>query len=754
MGIRKTLIVVVISGLWLMGACEGAPAPAPAWRREDTRMLGDPDVRGLAAGYARRVGADLEIRLDFLRSPRPGSWVRLALDTQAGGAKLSFAPDLGERWEMLVEAPARGTPRVVGLMAPLPEGARARVDWNPRASMTVRLARSLLPPGAEAAGSEAGLEIAAFLEEAGEEAGKAVEIDRLGPFRLDGPAPKPARLLLVFWDCLPSATPAQALRRWDGAHTGPYGQRHGLRVLLEAARRSGTPLAMLDLKRVEQLAALEALGGLELVRSMSQEGLVMLTDEGGGGAPALLAAWQEGIVQKYRLGSSLKSFSAIKDAGPIRLLAEAGLRGENGDSGEWDPQADEGGLTPQTRAALLRAAISDEEGDVVVLGGSLPGSAWGDLLAAGPAFDEIAARPWIQPLDEEALLALMGARMRAGTAGTEDSAPEELAPQLAAKAQMGIRALEKAPDGLFTRLGWQTYHALSSPTSDERLAAVRAAYLGDVAYLARAQAWAQAPHDLNECDTDLDGDGGNECVLASREFFLIAATRGARMVFAAAQSEWGVVQLVGPRSQLAAALGDSRDWKPGAGLASDPQEIPGGFADQPEAFLPYTADRKPADGNPAALPGGQIEMRQDGAGLQKRFRLEAGKIVVEIEGPGAIQTRLPLLLLDERVYEPGWLARYQAGRQQDPFSWSWELRQGVCLHLKADGAQLQASSFNESLEFTRSEADLRGEKGLPAAEDPNLAYPAGHWLPFPLAVVDIRSEGRFSLELSIGCTPK
>ena len=41
--------------------------------------------------------------------------------------------------------------------------------------------------------------------------------------------PTPAYLLLAFWDTLPASTPIQLLRRWDGAHTGPYGQRHGLK---------------------------------------------------------------------------------------------------------------------------------------------------------------------------------------------------------------------------------------------------------------------------------------------------------------------------------------------------------------------------------------------------------------------------------------------------------------------------------------------------------------------------------------------
>ncbi len=44
----------------------------------------------------------------------------------------------------------------------------------------------------------------------------------------------PAPLFLAFWNTLPASTPAQVLRRWDGAHTGPVGSRHGLRYLIES----------------------------------------------------------------------------------------------------------------------------------------------------------------------------------------------------------------------------------------------------------------------------------------------------------------------------------------------------------------------------------------------------------------------------------------------------------------------------------------------------------------------------------------
>ena len=59
------------------------------------------------------------------------------------------------------------------------------------------------------------------------------------------------------------------------------------------------------------------------------------------------------------------------------------------------------GLTLEARRALVNAVF---DSGIVVFGGSLPDSSWGDSDAGAEGLRYIAAHPWIQPLDADALL--------------------------------------------------------------------------------------------------------------------------------------------------------------------------------------------------------------------------------------------------------------------------------------------------------------------------------------------------------------
>ena len=67
---------------------------------------------------------------------------------------------------------------------------------------------------------------------------------------------------------------------------------------------------------------------------------------------------------------------------------------------ESEPQADTQGISLDLRRQLIAAAISGDPGQIVVTGGSLPESTWGEFSVAPAAFAYIAAHPWIRPLTE------------------------------------------------------------------------------------------------------------------------------------------------------------------------------------------------------------------------------------------------------------------------------------------------------------------------------------------------------------------
>ncbi len=63
-----------------------------------------------------------------------------------------------------------------------------------------------------------------------------------------------------------------------------------------------------------------------------------------------------------------------------------------------DVQATTEGPSLDVRRALVNTAFSDDSTQLVMLGGDLPRSTWGNEDIAGPTFAWLAAHPWIQAL--------------------------------------------------------------------------------------------------------------------------------------------------------------------------------------------------------------------------------------------------------------------------------------------------------------------------------------------------------------------
>jgi hypothetical protein len=777
--VHRVLLSIATLLLLLLTACLPGNQPLPQagqpWSAVDVRALrlpdpADPDQDWIAA-YARLTSTDLEIRLDRLSGSVGPESVLLAIDFDNTPAhttgQLPFAEWFVDSPDLLITIPAQGVShvRVNADLAPggtTQSGLRARylVD-SLQDSLVVRLSRRQLP-AQPLAGTLTALRMPA---------GARQPIERLGPLRLDAAPPPRAPLLLTFWDSLPAATPAQALRRWDGAHTGPFGQRHGLSILLKAAQQHTIPLALLDLARPEGLAALQALGGLDLVRELRAAGLLILPasvyGDPAAAAHALRYGQQLAQASKLELDDQLygplplnNEFLTSENLGeqPFDLLYGYAQHSNRISSWEGrrliplpedpDDAATPNGLSPAARTSLLEVALSGEPGDLLVLGGPLPRSPWADLLVAGPTLSYIANHPWIQPIgisDLNAWPAQAGAPRcsdllctslenqeepvstdHQGDPGSTDVHPASL-----------FQSLEQAPGNLFTTLAWHTFLALTEPTGDPALRSLRSAYLADVAYLLQAARWANAPAEQAECSGDMDGDGSPECVLSSKRFFLILSASGGRLLFAAAADGQNLLQLVGPRSQFAVGLGEPREWRTGQGLASDPQEIPGGFVDTIDPWQTYQVELQP----------GQARFFLTDGSVSKTYRLQSDGIQVSVSSSQPVQMRLPLAVLDSAPgmvrpqpwytfsAAPTWISRYQHIKSNAPERWGWGLERRALIWLHMDGGQISANTFNESRDL------------LSQPEDPNRGYPAGHFLPFPLAVVTIDSPGSFVIDL-------
>jgi hypothetical protein len=756
-------VVFLLAVVLTATSCTPAPeaSPLPEWRYSDLRGLDAAEAPNPAfdilAIYTRSQGEHWSIRLDLLdSSPTPDFDLYLALDSQPGGSSsLPIQAETSFAWDTLLVIPAHGALQALEASLQPLRGTRLRVLRDPvMDTLDIRFQQPQAP--------RLGFRVQAFLTPAGSDS----PVDEIGPVRSDGPTPDPAQALFVFWNTFPAYTPAQALRRWDGAHTGPLGGRHGLYNLLRAVRNTGTPVVLLDLASPEALSALDYAGGVPLVQRLQEQGLLLLPQVLPGfsstaplvssqALPAPLAARAQQDSRQAALQVGLKPSPflfaplGLADTGGIEGLvftpqshspldAETGLPAyatvyRNGQGrvllipgyyGEQAaaPQATRLGPTLETRRALIEAALANAESasPVLVLGGNLPLSTWGDPQAARESLQYLAAHPWIHILNAYDLLS-------ASPSGLTDS-DAEITPLLPLSSlQPYIDQLVDSPPGPLNKLIWQSYRALLAPLypAPASLAELRAQYAGQLGVLLAAQDWALHPSQLSDCSRDLDGDGQAECVLASQHVYSVYEIQPGLLAYLFVRTSQQVHQVVAPSSQLVTGLSDPTQWQPGRGLRSDPDVIPGAFFERSPSGLTFSASPSP----------GALRLSATSGGLEKTFSLRPTGLQVTYKSQQALDTQVALLLDPWQRFGNSWAADYlQMPVEQGSWSWQAGPQAQVVVNISAN---LSASTFKDS------------QAAFAVPENPNRDYQPGHFLPFPLARLDLQSTGDFSVTIDL-----
>ncbi len=773
--------VIILLACCLLAAC--APTASQSllqtWQVSQLRLLDPADAPrpdlDLIAVYTRQVGDQQQIRLDFLDLPAEANYdLYLALDNAPGGVtRLPIAAQSELAWDTLLVIPAHGAIQALDSGFQPRPGAAILVLRDPvMDDLQISFNSQLIerPPA-----NPLGYRLQVFVTPAG----SSQVADQLGPVASTATPPATAPYLVVFWDSLPAFSPVQALRRWDGAHTGPQGGRHGLYNVLRTARAARTPLVLLDLKSPDSLAALEYVGGLGLVRSLSHQGLLELPQVSPGYAGELSAAlpgWAQSLaVQESRqaglergLPTSLLRFDPLglaPDAGsealaivpgrgssdaltPVdvqrfgdqRLLAIPGFDQAEGTPG----QATLDGPSLAVRKALLAVALSPDPGDLVVLGGDLPTSTWGNPQNARATFQYLRAHPWMQALSGQDLLSLPVA------AGAPANPPA--ASQAVATVPAG---LQNAPSNEPGQAAWQALRALYDPVFPDppELGTLRSNYLPQVRALLSAAQWASTQHAACNggcqpqatCQADPDGDGQPECVLSSPDYYAIFELQGGYLAFAFTRDpqSGAVHQWIAPSSQFASGLSPAESWDLAAGAFSDPEVYPGAFFDWdgtrqvPDGSLLYRAQATP----------GELQLSSADGRRQKTFRFTPNGLTVEMRSADPTQTLLPLALDPWQRYTPGWPACYQSQAGQNG-AWRWSV--GTLTPSSCDSSPVRFFIDLQSDNPYQIRTFLDSLPYVDQPEDPNRNYPPGHFLPFPLAVAQFDFSGQISLHLSWG----
>lgn len=713
----------------------------------------------IVAVYVRSAGNELELRLDLLDLDlSPEADLYLALDTEPGGTQdLPLEARAALELDTLIILPAYGELQILDTDGqPLP-GAALRLLRDPEQdTLTLRLGM----PKTESP-QRLAIEVLATAP------GSSTLLDQAGPYTTAAPPPRPLMSMLAFWDVYPAETPATALRRWRGAHTGPHGISHGLGYLLGLAKQHGTPVALIDLQRPAVLSALDYSGGLELVQELNQADLLILPDQ-----PTLTAGqvgtaqlerskivrgllyppdqWSKSgqaettfgidlslvpcaaLVEPETTGSCLQ-IGSVADSIPVTDIQIQGISFQGPATGVQIPIIDTPGLLDRDgpslalRQLLVQAATVSQSPNAVallVLGGSLPQSEWGAPVLAHPTLRYIRSHPWIQLVDAAELnrvvSTLDGARLHPPTntitatspfiGARPDLAGESQLPLQTVEATMLQQAVTSAPANALGDFARQTYLDLAlrpaaGNAQDPNFEPVWS--LIEVAW------WAEQPAAAGDCDHDPDRDGLAECILSGENYYLqFEAGSGLLTHFFYRPNTPGrtrVHQIIGPPAGTQ-AFPEGQDRMSIENLTEITPQISAVGPDQVTFVFP--------------VRGLQITY------CWKSDRLQIETTSAQVPLPGI---NLPLALDPWARFTTGWADRYQAA-QVNAYTWIWQLDGEVSISVSAglsrDGQVPEPDSQAPGLRLT---SFLEARSVVRQAENPDQEPPPGFYLPFPLA---------------------
>jgi len=752
--------------LWLVSCGPFQPSQSKIpWQYTDLRALDAADAAipsaDILAVYTRTVNHEIQIRLDFLDHADTIEFdLYLVLDTSEGSSiELPIDAPARIEWDHLIVIPAYGDIQSIGNSAENNANLGIRVLRDPIwDTIQISLNRSALESPHFAPWSKPDFKMSLYTTSSGSRS----PVDEVGPLGFQDPPPLPAPVLFSFWNSMPAFSPSQALRKWDGAHTGPMGGRHGLFNLLRTARSSGIPLVLLDTTAPAALSALDYFHGLDPVRSMQEDGLLTLPfalpdeDYSPVGFPESaiqsLLEKTDRIVNQFNLHPqpflyapsglpeiSTRSqviFTKFQPPGngiSTMQVPTFHFRGQtifpipDYTNKDTSRQAELSGPSMDTRRALINSALYansiavNEQPHILVLGGNLPGSTWGNPQIARATFQYIASRPWIKPLDPHDLVSLRSSVVSSSTSIPWQTLNQSSQFQLH-KEQTDVlfTALLNAPQNQLSQAAWNAYLALFNPVYpySTDLPALRTNYIPQIWSLIEAAKWADVPYTTIDCSQDYDRDEQPECILASEEFLTMIELDGGYLSFAFARTPTGIHQLIGPSSQFITGISDPIFWDSDGGVYSDPRVIPGAFIDPDIQF------------NPEPFPEGLRLSSPDGS-KTKQFQLVPNGIRVEYQiypASTPVEVIIPLVIDPWNRFSSDWSDDYF--QETNPHTYKWQSPSGLRMRIHTSG-DLSSSAFIDSRQF------------FSRPENPNRDYPPGHFLPFPMALVTIKYEGSF-----------
>ena len=562
-----------------------------------------------------------------------------------------------------------------------------------------------------------------------------------------------APLILEFWNVLPAETPAQTLRYWDGAHSGPFGRRHGLKHLLAAAETNKIPLILLDLQNPQSLSALNYLEQKPYIESLVEKELLILPEYKNFSldrTPGTNLGWESNLiipsdfVFSNSLGTLTENFSAafistqsnnhLYDYVQKKLIPLPSdyftNSGNNVNHNEFSEQINSAGLSLEVKEGLVNIALSKDANDLIVLGGNLRESPWGDPDFVSEAMNYINYHPWINVLDHYEILshpALSIAEL--DTANCIDLlctpietglySNEYLETLFGYKYEISSRldGLEKNP---FSTLARENMLQLISYPVNLDYLALKLNYLNTIEPLIEASIWLQNPIEQQTCKKDF-------CILSSETLFFAFSKKDSSLIFAGSDINQNPVQWIASSACAAVGLSDSSDWQIINTQIIDPFVINGAFVESGTSEDFYNV----------YINDNGIIFKNQQNGVKKVYQISGNSLILTQTGIESQTQSIPIIFSELITISPGWEKNYFPQYSFSSDELLIRFGDNYQILIKTNNAEiLSVDSFSDSYSWINE------------PENPDREIPDGHYLPFPLILVKIKNGGSFETSIT------
>lgn len=533
---------------------------------------------------------------------------------------------------------------------------------------------------------------------------------------------QPAYLFLAFYHTLNTDTPAQTLRSWDGAHTGPIGSRFGLRYLLEAASEYQVPITLLDIKQPSTLSALDLVAGLPLIQELASQNLLFLPESVFGDPTAhgqlLLQSKKSGLqyglpVANAAFGPISRSFPGYQiyyyatETVPAPVYTSISYRLVPVPVSPQVDMIDKQGFSVPALQVLAKAGADQRSTWITSFGGDFQDTLWGDPIAAANTMEYISTHPWIHPLTSIDLSSIPAKSISDfDQTCTNLLCTSEISQEIAGDEYTAWRAsilpqLVQLRPNPVTDSAWQLYGRITEPESDTDFLLLKWKYRSTLEKLILAAGWADQPYELQAC---FESSPQDYCILANNRFLAVISPETAGLVMLFTRQNNQAVQVVAPYSQVMAGLSDPSTWKMDT-ANPDPALIESGFGLEEVELV---------SASPNTISFSSSTSRKGIA-----YTLDDDSLQVNITSPDAAVYSLPLLGI-------------LPGSENEDFFYLYQSNDRI------SQSPLRVEVFGSSGVSYSSVYDNPELLTLP--EDPNLAYPKGFYLPYPFSLLQLQVE--------------